>query len=298
MALFERRYLNKKQSQKIAFFYGLGVMLIVTILIAAYYEFNKIPNIAKNTKQSVIQAINNERGKELKCYRVKNDILQGTQITSQDIEESKLFENSAPEKNISDKNEIIKKVVRIDLTKNTVIIPSMLINMDDVVSTDLRKQDYSHFKLNMNLKPEQYVDVRIKRKDGTDDIFLSKKKILEIDKNTIYIKINEMERSYVNNASVEAALINAELYTTIYIDPENQPKAGITYKLNEYISRLIDENPNIIKASVKSLEEKNKLNISKIEKDGNIKQKENSDAQNIKDSSIKQDNDKLEERKR
>lgn len=267
MFLFEKRYLNRKQSERIAFLYGLAVMAIITILIASYYELKKIPNIAQNTKQAVLQNINKERGKEIKCYRIKKDISQGIQITDEDIEETSIFESFLPIDNIIDKSKIINKNARINLSKNTIITSSMLVAMEEAISSDMRKQDYSHFKLNLNLKNDQYVDIRIKRKDGTDDIFLSKKKILEIDKNSIYININEKERTYINNASVEAALINAELYTTIYIDPENQPQAEITYKLNLEISKLIDKDPNIIKASIKSLEEKNSTSVSDKEKE-------------------------------
>ncbi len=70
--------------------------------------------------------------------------------------------------------------------------------------------------------------------------------------------ITEKERNYINNSTVLASLTGAVLYTTIYVDPENQPPAKITYEINKNIKEIIEKDPNIIRSSQEEL--KNRIN--------------------------------------
>ena len=149
----------------------------------------------------------------------------------------------------------------------------MLVEKDKKTEDDTRKQDFKQIKLSENLEKGKYIDVRIKRKDGTDDVVLSKKLVLDIAGETIWINISETDRNYINNATVEANTNEAELYTTIYVNPENQVPALITYKINPKLQQYIRDNSDVVKKAEQEMSEK--IKKEKEENQMTLKQQSN-----------------------
>jgi len=134
----------------------------------------------------------------------------------------------------------------------------MLIKVDEEITDPIKNQDYDWIKVHAFLQPNDYVDIHLKEKDGTDTIVASKKKILNLNGTVFAINISEEERAYINNATVKASLMEGELYTSIYPDPENQKPASVTYKLDSEIEEKIKNDPNIVKKSAESMKNNGK----------------------------------------
>lgn len=265
---------KKRKASKKNFIAGIVFAVVIIIGITVYYTCYKIPKVKKNTKDAVLQNI--EESKVL-VYQTKAPVEQGSQIKEDNLELRKCEKDQVPPEAVVDKKDIytIKKdfgakVARIYIPANTIMYSSILTEPNSVLTDDLKRQDFSYIKLNLNLKGEDYindkgehlkrkgdyVDIRIRRKDGTDDIVISKKYIVAIKEPSMTIDLSEEERNLLNYATVEAALIKAELYTVKYVDPENQKPAIVTYKITNEIKALIDKDPNIIKKSAKDLQQK------------------------------------------
>ncbi len=268
---------NKKDNiKKIAFIKGIIVCLACNILggIAAYKMF--LPKYRARIESNTRQAIEEEMERnQVSVWVVDKDIEQGGDVPKGALIEKKISKELVPE-NISN-NDIKDKIARMNLNKNTILTRSMIVNSEDKVTDDLRRQDYSHIKLNDGLEVDKYVDVRLRLKNGMDYIVASKKKVKNLNGNIIHFDITEVERNYLNVATVQGDITEGMLYTTIYVDPENQPAAVVTYKPNKELQEIVEKNPDLVEYSSKNLEER----LKELEKQKNIKNTNNKDNEKI-----------------
>lgn len=272
-------YLTKEQQIKKSFKKGIAIGTIAVACVAGAYQFIVIPNIIEDQKTTTITQI--DRKNQIDVLVLDKDLSQGDIISDDVIKTITFDKNKIPEDILKGREDLKDKVARMNLKANTIITNSMLLKSEDILTTDLRKQDYDHILLNVNLEPGMFIDVRYKKKDGTDFIVAAKKKVIDRQDGTMIINITEKERQYINNATVSAALTEATMYTTIYVDAENQPAAKITYELNEAVKEMINKDPNIVKASQIEIKNRNKKQI--------IKEEENKEN---KESKEKADNGK------
>lgn len=271
----KEEYLTKQQQMKRSFLKGIAIGTIAVICVAGTYQFVVIPKAVSSKTQIATTA---KKENQVQVWALSKDVKQGDGITKDMLKKVTVDKTISPSDAILD-DKIENKVFKMNLKSNSILTDSMLLLSEDKLTTDLRKQDYSHITLNVNLEPNMYVDIRFKKKDGTDFIVASKKKVIDRRDDILIINITEKERQYINNATVLAALTEATMYTTIYVDGENQPAAKVTYEINEEVKSMIDNDPNIVKAS--------EIQI----KDRNESLKANSDSEENKDKKVEEKKD-------
>lgn len=271
---FSRRnvkYLSKEQQIKRSLVKGIGIGLLVTLIVIVMYQFLIIPKVKENEKIMVMNDLKKSESQNL--YAVKPDKLeQGHIITESDLKPVRLPQELTPKDSIINESNLIGKVLRMNVSKNNILTKSIVTDTDDRLTDDLRKQDYDHIILNYNLKLGDYVDIRIRYKDGSDFRVATKKKILNLNGTKAVYQITEDEREFINNATVKAAINGGVLYTTIYKDPENQPPADVNYVLDDSIKDLIKSNPGVVKNAQDQLR-------------GNVKPVQNNNSTNGQQSS-------------
>lgn len=255
--MLKKTYLTKEQQIKRSFKKGIIVSFIIVIGVVMLYQFYIIPQVKKSEKSKVLIDLSKEEN-QMNIIALNKDINQGELITEDMIKTVTYDKELVPTDILKDKEEIEDKVARMNLKANTIVTNSMLLEREDVLTSDLRKQDFDHILLNVNLQPGNFIDIRYRKKDGSDFVVASKKKILDRNDGIMITNITEKERNYINNSTVLASLTGAVLYTTIYVDPENQPPAKITYEINKNIKEIIEKDPNIIRSSQEEL--KNRIN--------------------------------------
>lgn len=265
--------INNVKSQK-RFLMGAIAGIGTICVVAGYFQFYRIPY----AKKQILDQVKKDNGSLVWVWKVNKELKHGTELKyGSNIEAVQEPLNKIPKNAIKSKDSngnlelaaIKKIVVRINLGERTILEPGMLTPEDVIITDDLKRQDFAYFKLNSGLKGGEYfndkgervekkgdyVDVRIRRKDGTDDIVLSKKYVVAISGQTVTMDLQEQERLLLDYATVEAALINAELYTVKYPDPQNQEDAVVTYAVSDKVKSLIETNPNIVKKSEDKLQE-------------------------------------------
>ena len=143
-------------------------------------------------------------------------------------------------------------VAKLDMKKNTVVTPNMVQQTDNIVSNDVRVEEYNVVSLPVDLTDGDYVDIRLMLPNGQNYIVVSKK-IVEIPRMTL----REDEILAMSSAIVEAAGINgAKLYATKYKEAGIQDAAVPTYRPNDSVTALITDsngnisNPNIVSSAV------------------------------------------------
>lgn len=250
MKLFKSRYTSKRK----LIIEGVLLGLLITALVICFFVFYKIPKEVKKTERRMEAAINQ---KYCDVSFVAKDIKAGEPIKEDSLIVKKVPINVLPDKFDKEELSLRNKVAKIDINSNTLLVNDLMITRNDFVTTDLRNQDYDHIVLNSNIVQGNYVDVRYKKLNGDDSIVASKKKLLSVDGNIMIVNINEKERTFINNATVKADAKGGYLYTTIYVDPQNQPAADVTYEIDEEIKKMIEKDPSIVGSSQKSLKKKN-----------------------------------------
>lgn len=175
-------------------------------------------------------------------------------------------------------------IAKININKNTLITSDMLA-LGELLTDDIRKQEYNAVVLPTDLTSGDYIDVRMMLPNGQDFVVISKK-MIELpmingmeSENTIWLELSEDEILTMSCAIVEAYRINgSKLYATKYKDPGYQEAAEITYPISAEVKQLILSDPNVTEKAEYELQQRYTAALKNIreqyihdemEKDGN-----------------------------
>ena len=140
------------------------------------------------------------------------------------------------------------------MNKNTVVTPYLVVQSDEVVTDDVRQQEYNMVVLPVDLMTNDYVDIRLMTPAGQDFIVVSKAKV-DVPTNmdgsyiadTIRVNLREDEILSMSSAIVEAyGLMGSKLYATKYVEAGMQEPAKPTYTPNAAVTAQIQSDPNIV----------------------------------------------------
>ncbi len=152
-------------------------------------------------------------------------------------------------------------VAKVTMNKNTVITPNLVVQSDEVVTDDVRQQEYNMVVLPVDLMTNDYIDIRLMTPAGQDFIVVSKAKV-DIPMNsdgsyvtdTIRVNLREDEILSMSSAIVEAyGLLGSKLYATKYVEAGMQNAALPTYTPNAAVTAQIQSNPNIVSIASEEL---------------------------------------------
>lgn len=234
-----------------------SIVLGTTICVVGLYQFVIMDYYGKKVRENTINELTNQTGGYINTYILKKDIMQGNEITIDDLEPVTQNESLVPDSAITNISELEDKVARIDLKSKSIPTSDMFSSKDDQITDKVKNQDFNWIRLHTFLELNDYVDIHYKQVDGTDFVVAAKKKVSNISGNTFSSNITDDERVLINNATVRADITGGELYLTIYPEPENQNPAEVTYILDRNIQQEIEKQPTLVEQSAKSLQEKN-----------------------------------------
>ena len=157
-------------------------------------------------------------------------------------------------------------VAKVNMNANTVITPDLVVQSDEFVTPDVRREQYNCIILPMDLMTNDYIDIRLMLPNGQNFIVISKASV-EIPQNadgtyvadSIIINLREDEILSLSSAIVEAyGITGARLYANKYTDPGLQEAAKPTYTPNFEVAQQIKKDPNIVAIAQEELNERNK----------------------------------------
>ena len=221
-----------------SFLLGMLVMLIIAAAIIGLLMFQ----IAK-----LKEAEQEENAALVKAYVLRSDVKSGTQITENNIILQEVNRDSAPTSDLATISDISDGAIsKLDLKRGTVLSKSMISKNEEKVTNDLRMQEYNMVVLPTYLDIEEFIDIRLLLPTGQDYIVLSKKRIENVEDNTIWLQMSEAETLTMSNAIVEAYMVSGSmLYATKYIEPGMQEESSSTYTVSREVLGLINSNTNI-----------------------------------------------------
>ena len=151
----------------------------------------------------------------------------------------------------------VKYIAKIDIPVGTVITRSMITIEEEKTTKDQRIQEYNMISLPSQLEEGKYIDIRLRLATGEDYVVLSKKKVEQANSTTIWLKVDEIEILTMNNAIIEAWMLEgAKLYAIEYIEPGLQEQATSTFPISEKTANYINANPNALGKAIEELNER------------------------------------------
>lgn len=181
---------------------------------------------------------------------------------------------------ITDRESIIGKNAKIELAPGTPLLSSLLYE-GQPIPKDLRMQEFQVIQLPSNLKPNQYIDVRIGFPTGEDFVLLSKKKVQELSGTVVWLELNEMDILQTSSAIIDAYLQGARLYALPYIEPGLQDAAVVNYPANQKVLDLMAADPNLLEKAKTELARALRQTL-----DGNLKAVSESDKLRVTSGSV------------
>ena len=145
-------------------------------------------------------------------------------------------------------------LAKVAMNANTVMTPNLVVQSDEVVTDDVRQQEYNMIVLPVDLMTDDYVDIRLMTPSGQDFIVVSKAKV-NIPMNedgtyvadTVRLNLREDEILAMSSAIVEAyGLLGSKLYATKYVEAGMQEPSSPTYTPNAAVTSQIESDPNIV----------------------------------------------------
>ena len=169
---------------------------------------------ATNYKKQIDQIAANE----VTAYALKSDIKSGASITANDLIQVSASKDSIPADYLTINDITDKTISKLNLTKGLVLSKSMVTEVGEEMTSDLREQQYNMIVLPQYLDADSYIDIRLQLPNGQDFIVVSKKRIKQISEDTIWINMYEQETLTMSRAIVEAYIMKgSKLYATTYV---------------------------------------------------------------------------------
>ena len=137
-------------------------------------------------------------------------------------------------------------MMKINVPKGTIVTKDMIVATDEEVADSERIAEYNMILLPSHLKNGDYIDIRLSLATGQDYIVISKQRVYGTTDQSVWLKLDEDEILTLNNAIVEAYIIQgAKLYALQYTESGMQNAATTTYIPNTDVVRMIGDSPNV-----------------------------------------------------
>lgn len=268
---------------------GAGITGFPLTAMLTYQNYH-----SNNLKQQVSYYKNQEEeSRYLTVWTLKNGIASGDKLTKENLEKKQIKVQASDNINsITDPVQINGKNARIALAKGT-IVQEDLFYEGEVCTDDVRLKEVTSLKLPVQLKENEYVDVRISFPNGEDYIVVKHKKVLGLLQEgetlqTVGIRLELTEEELLR---ISAAEIDVHFYkdTALYAIQyrEDFQKAAVhNYPVNENVFDLMQWDPNVIqKSSYKDEQEKRAI----LEK--NLKKYEQASEGSVSEETLQYDAD-------
>ena len=249
--------MNRKQERVFNIIIGGCVMAFLASAFFAYYSVAIVPGMI-NKK---VQTVKADYEKKLASLNLNNTVLVATRdinpnevLDSAMVKETHVPLDASPNNAIRSTDFLKGKLARIKISKGSSLTEDNVIRIIDRVTNDMRKVDWTGIRKFYKLNIGDYIDIRMKKRDGTDVVVVSKKQVKDIQGDILCFDAHEAEIQFFSSAAVESVLTDCTLYTALYIDPHGQEPAFVTYKPNPKIVDLVNNNPNVLDQAQKILQ--------------------------------------------
>jgi len=250
-----------RQRTKHLIYAGVTGVLVSSLLFASlglygYQQLGKQQDVIVEQYEAKLREAEEFKREQMKqkakVLLASQDIKAGETLTAEMFTVGELPAENVPDNIISDVNEVVGKVTKIEISKNGTVIPTMLYE-EGRTPRDMRAAEYTIISLPSKLQKDDYIDVRINFPTGQDYTVLGKKRVQDLAAGTVWLDVNEQEILTMSSATVDAYLNDGKIYALVYKDPQMQDAPVVNYPVNLKVLDLMLENPNLIRNAKQTL---------------------------------------------
>ena len=172
----------------------------------------------------------------------------GDEILSEHLSEKRINTNAIPSNAFYSKSMFFDgttKYAKIDITEKTILVDTMYYE-DEVITDDMRVQEFNMLLLPSQLEEGDYVDIRLLLPTGNDYVVAAKKRIIKATAGTVWLQLGELDMQYMSSAIIESYVTEGSiLYAIEYAEPTMQAAAVVTYPVLTSVKEFVMKNPNI-----------------------------------------------------
>ncbi|MCU6711488.1 SAF domain-containing protein [Paenibacillus sp. J5C_2022] len=206
-------------------------------------------------EQQIEQFKMQEKQDQRNVWTTVKTVQAGNMLTAADLKAVPMPVTIVPPGVITDREAIIGKSAKVELSPGTPLLSSLLYE-GQPIPKDLRIKEFQVIQLPSNLKPTQFIDVRIGFPTGEDFVLLSKKRVRELSGMVVWLEMNELDILQTSSAIVDAYLQGARLYALPYLEPGLQEAAIVNYPANPLVLDLMENDPNLLEVAETELARK------------------------------------------
>jgi len=266
---------------------GAIAISVALLVAAALYmlmqqtdQQQKQQQMKEEYERQIQQLKKEEQQNSRTVWTTAKTIPAGVSLKADDLKAVPMPVSLVPPGVITDRESIIGKNAKIELASGMPLLSSLLYE-GQPIPKDLRIQEFQVIQLPSNLKPNQYIDVRIGFPTGEDFVLLSKKKVQELSGTVVWLELNEMDILQTSSAIIDAYLQGARLYALPYIEPGLQEAAVVNYPANQKVLNLMAVDPNLLETAKIELARALRQTL-----DGNLKAVSDSDKLRVTSGSV------------
>lgn len=226
----------------------LLVLTYVTVFLVGYLYITSTNKTLgeKDTKILQLEDSLKQIGELVPAFTIASDVRMGKKI-----EETDLVQIEVPvsmSKNlIQDKNELIGKFYKTNLTAGTVLTTDVVYDFE--LTDDMRLFDVVLHNIPVGLKPGSYVDVRIAMPMGEDFIALAHKRVYDINAGVLKLAVTEKDIHTYNSMLIDSLIYpGTKLYAVEYIEAGAQKPADVYYPISKNVLAVAQKDPNLLEA--------------------------------------------------
>lgn len=257
---------DKTKSSNSALSGVVGIALVAAVCVSGTYFTTS--SYYKNQQQLQQQ----EEVEKVAVAMTNDELPDGSYVKNSDLNISaydmvEIPVTQIPSDAIMAPDEMEGLITKIPLKPNTIVTSDMLVgvDMDEDLSATSRKIDINYLTLNSTLTEGDYIDVMLRTysarnlQEYSDDVVLSKKKVLSVSANTVTLNLDREEQLQLGLAAVDATLQTGDndrrtLLYAVALSSASQPKAIETYS-NPELKKLVESDENLIHQAQEKLAE-------------------------------------------
>ena len=249
------------------------IAIIVTLLLTAAIAFAISHFVIKEKDAEILEL--QQQVVDTECLAFANDLKADSVITQSDLKtvqikltslsagtykvngnsirhmildsNDNLIESKAKDDLKLTKESLVGRVVKSNVSTNTLVMDSLLYAKNEEPTKDERIQEFNFIQIPSDVNVNDYIDVRIQFPAGEDYSVLIGKKVEKIaGENTIFLKLKEDEIMTMGSAVIEAYMQKGvKLYAIKYTDPAtqlfNEEIVDYVAKYEYAVKKLMDE---------------------------------------------------------
>lgn len=236
----------RRRTKKLILKLSLGVLMTAVLFFGGLKWYHYRFGAMENTIGELRRIIEEYSGHSVRTVCAGRDLKAGVGLVLENLEPVEISDRVVPQDAVTDMRSIEGRVLRIPVSKGTIISESML--AQSYATSDTREVEYECIAIDDNTEEGSVVDVRIYLPDGTDYVVISKTRIMNLDRERRTVRLNCREEEIL---LMESALTDQKLnegsriYLAGYVEETLQRASVVTYRPSKEVAELLKTDPNI-----------------------------------------------------